>query len=150
MLVNTLRCIRRFYLTYPNGTTIPRDIDGLEIRSTALTGLRSIDRVLFPTSLGWSHYLVLIRVQDDHARAFYEIEAVKESWSIRELERQIAALLFERLAKTRHKEEVLALAKQGQTVTVPKDVIKGPFVLEFLELHERSAWHERDLEQASI
>ncbi len=94
--------------------------------------------------------MVLLRVQDDHARAFYEIEAVKESWSIRELERQIATLLFERLAKSRQKEEVLALAKQGQTVTGPKDVLKDPFVLEFLELHERSAWHERDLEQAII
>lgn len=94
--------------------------------------------------------MVLLRVQDDHARAFYEIEAVKESWSIRELERQIATLLFERLAKSRQKEEVLALAKQGQTVTGPKDVLKAPFVLEFLELHERSAWHERDLEQAII
>lgn len=150
MSVVTLRRIRRFYLTYPNGTTIPRDIAGLEIRSTLLTEFRSGDPVLFPTSLSWSHYMVLLRVQDDHARAFYEIEAVKESWSIRELERQIATLLFERLAKSRQKEEVLALAKQGQTVTGPKDVLKAPFVLEFLELHERSAWHERDLEQAII
>ena len=150
MSVVTLRRIRRFYLTYPNGTTIPRDIAGLEIRSTLLTEFRSGDPVLFPTSLSWSHYMVLLRVQDDHARAFYEIEAVKESWSIRELERQIATLLFERLAKSRQKEEVLALAKQGQTVTGPKDVLKDPFVLEFLELHERSAWHERDLEQAII
>lgn len=150
MGVATLRRIRRFYLTYPNGTTIPRDVASLEIRSTVLIELMSGNQVLFPTSLSWSHYMVLIRVQDDHARAFYEIEAVKESWSIREMERQIAALLFERLAKSRHKEEVLALAKQGQTVTTPKDVIKDPFVLEFLDLHERSTWHERDLEQAII
>src|SRR5690606_28904769 len=74
------------------------------------------DRALFPPDLGWSHYLVLIRVQDDRVRAFYEIEAAKESWSVRELERQVASLLFERLAKSRKKDEVLALAKQGQTI----------------------------------
>lgn len=76
----------------------------------------------FPPALSWSHYLTLIRVQDERARAFYEIEAAKESWSVRELERQVASLLFERLAK----------------------------VLEFLDLQERSAWLERDLEQAII
>lgn len=104
----------------------------------------------FAPALSWSHYLVLIRVQDDQARAFYEIEAAKESWSVRELERQVASLLFERLSKSRDKDEVLALAKQGQTVTASKDVVKEPFVLEFLELQERSAWLERDLEQAII
>ena len=67
-----------------------------------------------------------------------------------ELERQVASLLFERLAKSRKKDEVPALAKQGQTITTPKDVVKDPFVLEFLDLQERSAWLERDLEQAII
>lgn len=162
MGVATLRRIRRFYLTYPTGTAMPSDVSGLEIRSTPLIESQApekrsaaliesgSDPVLFPPSLGWSHYLVLIRVQDDRARAFYEIEAAKETWSVRELERQIASLLFERLAKSRNKDEVLALAKQGQTITAPKDVVKDPFVLEFLDLQERSAWLERDLEQAII
>lgn len=150
MSVVTLRRIRRFYLAYPNGTQIPRDFERFEIRSTVLTKLMSDKQVFFPTSLSWSHYMVLIRVEDEQARAFYEIEAVKESWSIRELERQISSLLFERLAKTRDKKDVLALAKQGQKVTGLKDVIKDPFVLEFLELQERPAWQERDLEQAII
>ncbi|MBK8481861.1 MAG: DUF1016 family protein [Proteobacteria bacterium] len=162
MGVATLRRIRRFYLTYPSGTALPSDVSGLEIRSTALIESpvpekrsaalieSATDRALFPPALGWSHYLVLIRVQDNHARAFYEIEAAKESWSVRELERQVASLLFERLAKSRNKDEVLALAKQGQTITAPKDVVKDPFVLEFLDLQERSAWLERDLEQAII
>ena len=82
MSVVTLRRIRRFYLTYPKGTTIPRDIESLEIRSTVLTELMYGSHVLFPTSLSWSHYLVLMRVQDDQARAFYEIEAVKEIYWI--------------------------------------------------------------------
>ena len=157
----TLRRIRRFYLTYPGGTAIPRDVSGLANRSTPLIDLtpqkRSTplieshpDRVLFPAALGWSHYLVLIRIQDDRARAFYEIEAARESWSVRELQRQVASLLFERLAKSRDKDGILALAKQGQSVAAPKDVVKDPFVLEFLELEERSEWLERDLEQAII
>jgi predicted nuclease of restriction endonuclease-like (RecB) superfamily len=66
------------------------------------------------------------------------------------LERQIASFLFERLANSRDKEKVLALAKKGQEVTVPRDVIKNPFVLEFLDLPERHTWLERDLEQAII
>lgn len=163
MSIATLRRIRRFYLSYPNGTAIPHDIEGLEIRSTpliesegsrnrsaALTRLAIDMRVVFPPALSWSHYLVLIRVKDERARAFYEIEAAKECWSVRELERQVASLLFERLAKSRDKDEVLALAKQGQTVAAPKDVVKDPFVLEFLELQERSTWLERDLEQGII
>lgn len=93
---------------------------------------------------------MLLRVQDDQARAFYEIEAAREAWSVRELERQIASLLCERLTRSRDKDEVLALAKQGQRVARPKDVIKDPFVLEFLGLEERASWLERDLEQAII
>lgn len=82
------------------------------------------------------------------ARAFYELEAVKENWSTRELERQIGSLLFERLAKSRNKEEVLALAREGEQIASPADVVRDPFVLEFLDLPENAAWRELDLEQA--
>ncbi len=91
-----------------------------------------------------------MRVTNPTARAFYEIEAARESWASRELERQIASLLFERLAKSRDTEKVLALARRGHEVEVPADVLKDPFVLEFLGLDERSHWRERDLEQATI
>ncbi|MBI4607273.1 MAG: DUF1016 family protein [Planctomycetes bacterium] len=105
---------------------------------------------LFSPSLGWTHYTILIRVTNHTARAFYEIEAAREGWSSREFERQIASLLFERLAKSRDKDKVLALARRGQELAAPSDVIKDPFVLEFLGLSERSAWRERELEQAII
>jgi predicted nuclease of restriction endonuclease-like (RecB) superfamily len=91
-----------------------------------------------------------MRIENPDARAFYEIEALREGWSTRELDRQIASLLFERLAKSRDKGKVLALAKKGHEVTTPRDVIKDPFVLEFLDLPERHTWLERDLEQAII
>jgi serine/threonine protein kinase len=80
----------------------------------------------FPPILGWSHYLALLRVHDQQARAFYEIEAAREAWSVRELERQIAALLFERLAANRSPNEVITLARQGQQISSPNDVIKDP------------------------
>jgi predicted nuclease of restriction endonuclease-like (RecB) superfamily len=91
-----------------------------------------------------------MRIPDPVARAFYEIEAVKEGWSSRELERQLASHLFERLAKSRDKEQVLALARHGQVVATPADVLKEPLVLEFLDLKEKPLWQERDLEQAII
>ena len=163
MSIATLRRIRSFYLSYPEGSQIPSNISQVEIRSTPLIESgnqknRSTPliesthpgRGLFPPFLGWSHYLVLLRVRDPKARAFYEIEAARESWSVRELERQVASLLFERLAKSRDKDQVLTLAKKGQTISAPSDVIKSPFVLEFLDLQERSSWLERDLEQAII
>lgn len=158
----TLRRIRQFYLTYPSGSALPPEMGGPEKRSallsksgaekirSALLSKSSTRTPLFPAALGWSHYLVLTRVEDEHARAFYEIEAVRENWSTRELERQTASLLYERLAKSRDKDRLLALAKEGQRVARPRDILKDPLVLEFLELEERAVWLERDLEQAII
>jgi predicted nuclease of restriction endonuclease-like (RecB) superfamily len=77
-------------------------------------------------------------------------EAARECWSTRQLERQIGSLLFDRLAKHRDPEAVLALARQGQEVSRPDDVLKDPLVLEFLDLAERKDLHERDIEQAII
>jgi hypothetical protein len=110
--------------------------------------LASASAAAFPTNLGWAHYRVLLKVTNDNARAFYEIEAAREGWSSRELERQVGSLLFERLARSRDKQKVLAQARRGAQPESPADVIKEPFVLEFLGLDERAAWRERDLEQA--
>jgi predicted nuclease of restriction endonuclease-like (RecB) superfamily len=112
--------------------------------------LASAPAAAFPPNLGWAHYRVLLNVANDDARASYEIEATREGWSSRELERQVGSLLFERLARSRDKKKVLALARRGTQVESPADVIKEPFVLEFLGLYERSEWRERDLEQAII
>jgi predicted nuclease of restriction endonuclease-like (RecB) superfamily len=158
----TLRRIRQFYVTYPEGSALPPELGGPakrtaalskskpeKIRTAALTKSAGVPAP-FPPHLGWTHYLVLLRVTNPTARAFYEIEAARESWASRELERQIASLLFERLAKSRDKEKVLALARRGHEVEVPADVLKDPFVLEFLGLDERPHWRERGLEQAII
>jgi hypothetical protein len=81
--------------------------------------------------LSWTHYRLLLRVEKPEARAFYEAEAVNSRWSTRELERQINSLLFERLALSRDKAGVLALANKGHEVQKPTDLVKDPYVLEF-------------------
>ena len=91
-----------------------------------------------------------MRVTNERARSFYEIEAESNRWSVRQLERQINSLLFERLAKSRDKEGVLQLANQGQRVEQPIDVMKDPVVLEFLNLPESHKLTETDIEAALI
>ena len=104
----------------------------------------------FSSALSWTHYRTLIQVENSAERQFYEIEAEKCGWSVRVLERQIHTALFARLLKSRDKEGVLALAAQGQTVSQPIDVIKHPYVLDFLDLPDRVQFRESDLETAII
>jgi predicted nuclease of restriction endonuclease-like (RecB) superfamily len=162
----SVKRMKQFYLTFPEGSSIPEEVGDYrkgsaplsqsagpskdEKGSAALSQLAGAAPMLFPPLLTWTHYLILLRVENSQARAFYEIEAAREGWATRELERQVASLLYERLAKSRDKEQVLALAKEGQRVGHPRDVLKDPMVLEFLELEERAHWLERDLEQAII
>ncbi len=101
-------------------------------------------------SLGWSHYVTLLTINDPDERRFYEIEACTNNWSIRELKRQIAASLYERLALSRDKKKVKELAEKGQLVGAPADIIKSPYVLEFLGLDERASYSEYELETALI
>jgi len=100
--------------------------------------------------LSWSHYVVLLTLDNPEERSFYEIEAAANSWSVRELERQMSSSLYERLALSRDKEEIRRLAKEGQIVEKAADLIKNPLVLEFLGLEEKTAYSEEELETAII
>jgi len=100
--------------------------------------------------LSWSHYRLLMRVENEHARSFYEIETERNRWNVRELERQINSLFFERLLKSRDKEGMLKLAREGHALYNPMDAIKDPYVLEFLDLPESHRLVESDLEEALI
>jgi len=142
--------MRAFYLAFPNGSAVPEILQALPAKSEDAKTPRKSDPPAFSPAISWTHYLVLLRVANPAARAFYEIEATHQAWSTRQLERQIAALLYERLANSRTPDKVLALAREGQEVATPSDVIKDPFVLEFLELREHAGLHERDVEQAII
>jgi predicted nuclease of restriction endonuclease-like (RecB) superfamily len=100
--------------------------------------------------LSWTHYRILLRVENPDARGFYENETINARWSTRELERQIHSLLFERLALSRDKEGVLALAQKGHEIQQPTDLIKDPYVLEFTGLPQDARYLESDLEGALI
>jgi predicted nuclease of restriction endonuclease-like (RecB) superfamily len=100
--------------------------------------------------LSWSHYVSLIRLQDEAERSFYEIEAIQGNWSVRELQRQIDSSLYERLVLSKNKEQVKQLAAKGQLIEKPEDVLKTPYVLEFLGLDDKSSYSESDLEAAII
>ena len=161
-----LKLIRQFYLAYPEllaGGAIgyaPRSQSGRSQKGYAVRSLSS-DGEGAPargawkpgrlhSNLSWTHYRVLMRVDDARARAFYEIEALRGNWSARELERQAASLLFERLAKSRDKAGLMRLATRGHVVERPIDVFKDPTVIEFLGLPESPRLVESGLEQALI
>ncbi len=103
-----------------------------------------------PFTLSWTHYVLLLTIKDLDERKFYEIEATKEGWSVPELKRQKASALYERLALSRDKEGVKRLAIEGQVITKPEDLLKEPYVLEFLGLNEKAGYSESDLESAII
>ena len=104
----------------------------------------------YPFTLGWSHYLVLMRIKNDQERRFYEIEAAKQQWTVRQLRRQYASSLYERLALSRDKEGVMRLATEGQEIVNPRDILKNPLVLEFLGMEEKAVYSESDLETVII
>ncbi|MBR4469121.1 MAG: DUF1016 family protein [Bacteroidales bacterium] len=101
-------------------------------------------------TLSWSHYLKLMRIENPDERRFYEIEAAENNWSLRELQRQFDSSLYERLALSRDKAGVKALAQKGQIVEKPEDMIKDPYVLEFIGLPELPQYNESELEQRLI
>ncbi len=100
--------------------------------------------------LTWTHYAELLGVSNDFARGFYEKQAVNDNWSVRELKRQISSSLFERLALSQDKSGVLKLSEKGLIVSAPKDIIKDPYVLEFLQIPEEYRMTENKLEQKII
>jgi predicted nuclease of restriction endonuclease-like (RecB) superfamily len=101
-------------------------------------------------TLSWSHYVELMGIKDSDERSFYEIESRQSNWNVRELKRQKASCFYERLALSRDKAGIKRLAKEGQIVTRPEDVLKEPLVLEFLGLDEKANYSETDLESALI
>lgn len=134
--ISTLTDLRQFYVTYSKAAIFH-----------ALRG--ELDEGVSP-KLGWTHYRALMRVHSATARNFYEIEAEKNCWSGRELERQINSLLFERLAKSKDKKGLMKLARKGQEINVPSDAIKDPLILEFVGIPESHRLVESKLEEALI
>lgn len=102
------------------------------------------------SQFNWTQYRLLLAISDDYKREYYELEAVNNSWTARELERQINSQLYERLLLSNDKESVLAVARKERIPQQPQEIIKDPMVLEFLGLERKSSYYEKDLEQALI
>jgi predicted nuclease of restriction endonuclease-like (RecB) superfamily len=102
------------------------------------------------TQLNWSQYKMLISIEDSSKREYYELEAVKNSWTGRELERQINSGLFERLLLSNDKESVMAVARSQRLPELPHEIVKDPMILEFLGLERKPQYYEKDLELALI
>ena len=164
--VDNLELFRRFYLDYPellgvvSAAAEPGAISDAPRRKSGVLAAALLNPAAVKAdawqpgrlnpNLSWTHYRRLLRVDRADARAFYELEAARNAWSARELERQVASLLFDRLAKSRDKPGMLRLATKGHEVCQPIDALKDPLVLEFLNLPESPRLVETDLEQALI
>lgn len=122
-----LKQMKSFYLAYGKGQTVSDQF-----------------------KLSWSHYLILMRIENINERNFYEIESIENNWSLRELRRQIDSALYERLVLSIDKEKIKLLSLKGQILEKPEDVVKDPYVLEFLGLEEKSDYSENELETAII
>lgn len=147
--------MRRFFLSYTEVPVPKRILDVSQKIVNSGYNIGLVDSVnsgykIRPFVLPWSHYMVLSHVDNPEARAFYEIEAFEQQWSKRYLQRQIGSGLYERLALSRDKAEVMRLATEGQVVTRPDDIIKDPLVLEFVGLKPDVSYSETDLEGAII
>ncbi|MCB6345670.1 PDDEXK nuclease domain-containing protein [Enterocloster lavalensis] len=140
--VTNLKQMRQFYMIYSKDQIGQTLSDQFENIPTVDTG-----RKFF---LSWSHYLQLMRITNIDERHFYEIEAVKNDWSLSELKRQFNSSLYERLVLSKDKRAVARLASEGQVVESPQDLIKDPYVLEFLGLPEMPAYSETELESRII
>jgi len=156
---SNIEYMRRFYLTYPGrniqiAQTLSGRFPGLEEGSPpaiAQTASGQLDLLAaeLPFTLSWSHYVFLLGLKDEERR-FYEIEAAQQGWTLRDLKRQFNSGLYERLALSRDKKAIRNLARQGQEVSKPQDVLKDPYVLEFLGLEDRATYSESDLEAAIV
>ncbi|WP_294236607.1 YhcG family protein [uncultured Chryseobacterium sp.] len=136
-----LEQMRQFYLSY----SIPQT---LSAESENINTIQQSSLIKF--NLSWSHYLKFMRIKDPNERSFYEIESDKNNWSLRELQRQYDSALYTRLSLSKNKEEILQFAEKGQIIEKPKDLIKDPYILEFLGLSEKPDYSENDLESELI
>jgi len=137
--VKNLERMRSFYQVYGKSSTLLSKSEN----TISETESRNF-------TLSWSHYLKLMRIDDVNERKFYEIESLKNNWSIRELERQYDSALYTRLVLSRDKDKVKELSEKGLVLEKPKDAIKDPYILEFIGLPEYPEYSENDLEQELI
>ncbi|MDP2864909.1 MAG: PDDEXK nuclease domain-containing protein [Elusimicrobiota bacterium] len=156
---SNLEYMRKFFLLYRERIVISQSETGKsKLASRVKTAISQFRTGKFTTSasnpspfyLSWTHYVFLTAIRNAAERSFYEIEAAEQGWNLDELKRQFDSSLYERLALSRDKDGVRRLARKGQIVGKPEDLLKEPLVLEFLGLSEQTRYSESDLENAVI
>ena len=154
--LETLKSARKFYSVYAP-QAIRSTASTKSDKETGITNLvNSVDQIQIAPAephkfvLSWSHYLVLMRIKDDGARSFYEVECAKQNWGVRWLQRQVGSSLYERIALSSDRDKVVRMAKEGEIIEKPADIIKNPVTLEFLGLKPDAAYSETKLENAII
>lgn len=145
--VSTLTNIRKFYEIYKNRISAPMVTDFAEPNSQPLVTKFGND---VPFRLSWTHYLILMRIQNEDERDFYEQLAIQENWGKRELSRQYGSSLYERMLIGKDKQQILRLSKKGRLAEKPADLVKDPYILEFLGIPEQTDFSETELESRLI
>jgi predicted nuclease of restriction endonuclease-like (RecB) superfamily len=161
--VTNLRYFRTFYTVYSDRKPEIRQIgsgesggDGIRHSQSGVLDDMSLavgkaDEMRgFSPNLGWSHYQVLMGVENRNERLFYEIEAEKDGWEVKHLERQIHTFLFARLLKSRDKAGMMDLVREGQILKTPADAMRNPYILDFLGQPDADILHESKIESAII
>jgi predicted nuclease of restriction endonuclease-like (RecB) superfamily len=151
--------MRQFYLAYRDRAPAIHQFQIGEFMSEVNAGIRqfgidesqgTIELDRRPFRLSWTHYLTLMRIEDHVERDFYEREAIDNNWDAKTLRRQYGSSLYERLLLSRDKDDVMRLANESATPQKPEDLLKAPYVLEFVGLEDKASYHESDLEQAVL
>lgn len=153
--VDNLERCRKFYFTYHSriSASVMRKLNSSSKSAATMRKSKTTEsapETEIPFTLSWTHYVQLLKIEDEDERNFYEIEAASNNWSVRELQRQYNAALYERVAASRDKEGVKEMATRGQIIEKPTDILKSHYVLEFLDLKEDNRYSESDLESAII
>ena len=149
--ITNIQQMRSFYLSYQKQQTL--SVKSKSKNSSTLSRISENEKQQLQSpkfNLSWSHYIKLMRIENEEERKFYEIESAKNNWSVRELERQYNSALYTRLTLSRDKDKVKELSEKGLIIEKPKDSIKDPYILEFIGLPEKSSYSENDLENEII
>lgn len=144
-----IRQMRTFFIVYEKQQSLP-DVFKKSIQQSLPAKLEEYNKIERIFYLSWTHYLFLMRLDDENERVFYEIESYQNNWSTRELKRQFNTGLYQRLILSKDKKAIKDLALKGQIIENPSDLVKDPYVLEFLGLEEHSIYSESELENRII
>ena len=148
---SNLTYIRKFFNTFSICVTVSHQLDGAPtFPEISVTPSHKFKKLLFSTNLRWGHYYEILKSDNPLEVSFYTKQCEKENWSVRELRRQMKSMLFHRLALSKDKAGVLTLAEKGAEIQMPEDILRDPFVFDFLGIPQQQQYLEGELEEKLI